>query len=86
MTISVRNNTGTALTLYSGREHTLCVLANDQLGQGIPNAVTNVKLGNSSTICNRRQGNFVNGHAYAAAIVNANVQFVAEGQPMVIFG
>lgn len=83
-TFNCRNNTGRALTLLSGTQ-TLIVLSQGQLGQNISNAVTNVKLGGSSTTYNRKQGHFVSGNSYIATF-NSNVTFTATGQPPVIFG
>jgi hypothetical protein len=83
-TFDCRNKTSQALTLLSGTQ-TLIVLSAEQLGQNIPNTVTNVKLGNSSKIYNRLEGNFVSGNSYTA-IFGTNVMFNANGQPKVVFG
>ncbi|WP_437923042.1 hypothetical protein WMF37_28910 [Sorangium sp. So ce291] len=80
-----RNNTGKPLTLFSGTQ-TLVVLAKDQLGMNIDNAVTGVKLGGAAVVYARLRGNFVNNNAYVATIQNKNVQFDADGQPSVVFG
>jgi hypothetical protein len=83
-TFDCRNSTGQALTLLSGTQR-LVVLSQGQFGQNISNAVTNVKLGGSSTIYNRKKGNFVSGNSYIATF-NSNITFTATGQPLVIFG
>ena len=84
MALNIRNQTGSALTLFSGKT-TLMVLANNQLGTSIPNSITNVKLGNSATVYSRTQGNFVDGNSYTATF-NVNVIFQDAGVPDVVFG